>query len=235
MSLHGCCQRFFGVDYVASDQKTVWFSCSGSTCNSTRCLVQHQPSWWAQSFCWNSEIGTFEANRYSSDGVQATCSCDSGCFSFCALCSISGISPCHGHTYTDSLSLSLTCVWSLITARFGRFYSLPSHKRAFILHRRASYWCSFLNFLDAYRRLRVSRLPFSTLSGTLCLGPWKVGKTIWRIWQIHWTIYCVFFPLKWHSLRHMGLGQLPSGILCWKMLSLVLLFSLPYTWALFHL
>jgi hypothetical protein len=137
--------------------------------------------------------------------------------------------------HTQTLSLSLTCVQSLITARFGRFCSLPSHKRAFILHRRACYWCSFLIFLDAYRRLGVSRLPFSTLFGTLCLGPWKVGKTIWRIWQTHWTIYCVFFPLKWHSLRHMGFGQLPSGILCWKMLSLVLLFSLPRTWTLFHL
>lgn len=126
-------------------------------------------------------------------------------------------------TYIHRLSLSLTCVQSLITARFGRFCSLPSH-------RRACYWCSFLIFLDAYRRLGVSRLPFSTLSGTLYLGPWKVGKTIWGIWQTHWTIYCVFFPLKCHSLRHMGLGQLPSGILCWKMLSLVLLFSLPRTW-----
>jgi hypothetical protein len=174
-SLHGCCQRFFGVDYVASDQKTVWFSCSGSICNNTRCLVQHQPSWRAQSFCWNSEIGTLEANSYSSDGVQATCSCDSGCQGLLILSSLQHLRYfllSWTNIHRLSLSLSLVCnpwllqVWEILQP--------SSHKRAFILHRRACYWCSFLIFLDA------------------CLGPWKVGKTIWRIWQTHWqTLLCI--------------------------------------------
>ncbi len=59
----------------------------------------------------------------------------------------------------DSLALSLMVMCNSWLLQGGRFCSLPSSKRASILLRSACYWCSFLIFLDAYRRLGVSRPP----------------------------------------------------------------------------
>jgi hypothetical protein len=55
---------------------------------------------------------------------------DASGFSFLALCSISGISPCHGHTYTDSCSLSHLCAipdYHKVLGDFAAFQVTKEH------------------------------------------------------------------------------------------------------------